>query len=87
MACGTPAIVTENTGSKDAVLQGGGWVLPANNADALRERLKHIFHNREDIEKKGLEAHRIAQNYTWAHYHQQITTILETIARREGIDL
>src|SRR5207253_879376 len=35
MACGTPVIVSENTGSKDAVQKGGGFVIPIDNVEAL----------------------------------------------------
>ena len=87
MACGTPAIVTENTGAKDAVQQGGGWVIPANNADTLEKSILHCLNHPDELVAKGREAHRIAQKYTWEQYNQQLTTILTEIARRENIAL
>lgn len=85
MACGTPAIVTENTGARDAVRQGGGWVIPPNDTGALRDCLVHCLQNRAEVELKGLQAHRIAQQYTWAHYYGQLEDCLVEIARRENI--
>lgn len=87
MACGTPAIVTENTGAKDAVLQGGGWVVPTNDESALQARLEQLMDNRATIEVHGKKAQQIARQYTWAHYAEQLTTVLAEIARRENIPL
>ncbi|MBK6931259.1 MAG: glycosyltransferase family 4 protein [Saprospirales bacterium] len=85
MACGTPVIVTENTGAKDAVYQGGGWVIPANDASALRSCLLHCAANRDEIETKGRQAHAIARLYTWEHYYRQIADALREITRREHL--
>lgn len=87
MACGTPAIVTEHTGARDAVRQGGGWIIPPNDALALREAILHCMSNRTDVEARGKKAREIALQYTWEHYEQQVASALETIARREQISL
>ena len=79
------AVVTENTGAKDAVYQGGGWVIPANDAPALRTCLLHCLKNRGEIEMKGRQAQSIARQYTWAYYYQQVADILAEIARRENL--
>lgn len=85
MACGTPVIITENTGAKDAVQQGGGFIIPVNDAEALKEKILFFYHNRNEIERLGREAHRVAQQYTWENYQQQILKALQEIAHREGI--
>ncbi len=87
MACGTPAIVTENTGAKDAVRQGGGWVIPANDLPALQACLEKLLENRAEIETRGKKAQQIARQYTWAHYQEQLTAALAEIAHREKIPL
>ena len=87
MACGTPAIVTENTGAKDAVLQGGGWVIPANDRSALQACLENLIADRTAIEIRGKKAQQIARQYTWEHYSKQWTATLTEIARRENIPL
>ena len=84
MACGTPAIVTEHTGAKDAVSQGGGWVIPANDAAALAAQIQDVLRHPEYIETTGRRAHEIAQQYTWDHYHRQIAGILNEIALRSA---
>lgn len=87
MACGTPVIVTENTGSKDAVKQGGGFVIPVNDVDALKEKILYFCNNRSEVERIGRRAHEVAQQYTWENYHKQVISAIEDIARKEGIPL
>lgn len=76
MACGTPAIVTENTGAKDAVRQGGGWVVPPNDARALADAIQFCADNRDVVEERGRRSGDIAQRYTWHHYRQNILNAL-----------
>jgi glycosyltransferase involved in cell wall biosynthesis len=85
MACGTPVIVTENTGAKDAVEKGGGFVIPVGDALALAEKIQYFYDNRTEIERMGCEARRVAEQYTWENYYQQVTNALTDIARRERI--
>jgi glycosyltransferase involved in cell wall biosynthesis len=43
LACGTPVIVTEDTGMKECVQEGiNGYVVPTGSVDAILERLEHI---------------------------------------------
>ncbi|MEQ1745279.1 MAG: glycosyltransferase family 4 protein [Saprospiraceae bacterium] len=85
MACGTPAIVTENTGAKDAVQQGGGWVIPANDAPALENAIRYCLENRREIEEKGMLAHQIARQYTWENYQKNLLAVFEEMSRRQGL--
>ncbi|HMI66036.1 MAG TPA: glycosyltransferase family 4 protein, partial [Cyclobacteriaceae bacterium] len=64
MACGTPVIVTENTGSKEAVQKGGGIVIPAGNALALEDTIKSLYNNRSTLETLGKKAREVAVEYT-----------------------
>ncbi|WP_345244854.1 glycosyltransferase family 4 protein [Nibrella saemangeumensis] len=87
MACGTPVIVTENTGAKDAVAKGGGFVVPPGDQQALQEKIMYLYQNRAEVERLGLEARRVAEQYTWENYYAQVQGALEDIARRENISL
>ncbi|WP_080236610.1 glycosyltransferase family 4 protein [Spirosoma rigui] len=86
MACGTPVVVSENTGAKDAVGQGGGFIVPVGNGQALAEKIQYIYDNRSEVARLGTEARRVAEKYTWEKYYQQIADALTDIAGREGID-
>ncbi len=85
MACGTPAIVTELTGAKDAVQQGGGWVIPANAPEALAAAILHCLENPQQLRAAGEAAHRIAQGYTREQYSTGLKRALRDIANRENI--
>lgn len=85
MACGTPCIVSEHTGAKDAVQQGGGFVIPINDIVALKEKVVYFADHPETIPEMGRRAHEIAQQYTWSNYHQQIVEAVETIANQNNI--
>ena len=43
MASGLPVIVTRNTGAADLIQDGkNGYVVPAGDPDAIRDRLAHL---------------------------------------------
>jgi glycosyltransferase involved in cell wall biosynthesis len=79
MACGTPVIVSENTGSKEVVEKGGGIVIPVGDAGSLKEKLEYLFQNRREIETLGRRAAELAETYTWQRYHQNLNEIIEQI--------
>ena len=87
MACGTPVIVTENTGSKDAVEQGGGFIIPVADKSALKEKLLYFYDRRTEVGRLGREAYQVAQQYTWGKYVDQVQQALESIAQLEDIEL
>ena len=80
MACGTPAIVSENTGAKDAVKQGGGFVVPTGDVNGLKDKMLHLYEHRDVVEQTGRKAAKIAAQYTVENYHNQIIEALEQIA-------
>ncbi len=84
MACGTPILVSENTGAKDAVEQGGGEVLPVGNLDAWVNAVEKYYYNRYLLKEVGEQAAHIAQQYTWDAYHQQVFDVATDIFNREN---
>ncbi len=82
MACGTPVVVSQRTGAREAVEQGGGWVVPADDARALAEALSHCLDNRSELQAMGQRAARIAQQYSWEHYRRQVIAVIQQIAAR-----
>jgi glycosyltransferase involved in cell wall biosynthesis len=86
MACGTPAIVTEHTGAKDAVVQGGGFVIPPGDVAALKQHMLDCYNNRAQVEVMGKKAAASAAQYTLDNYEQQIVKALRQItdAKNQG---
>jgi glycosyltransferase involved in cell wall biosynthesis len=67
MACETPAICT-NVASMPEVVEDGvtGFVVPPNDATALRERLTWLLEHPQDARSMGQAARRrIVETFTW----------------------
>jgi glycosyltransferase involved in cell wall biosynthesis len=82
MACGSPVLVSERTGAKDAVEKGGGQVLPIDDLTAWVSAIEQFYHDRSLLEKIGKQAAINAQNYTWEAYHQQVVDAMKAIFQR-----
>ncbi|MDX2133695.1 MAG: glycosyltransferase family 4 protein [Saprospiraceae bacterium] len=85
MATGTPVIVTENTGAAEATHGGGGFVIPVNNAAALREKLHYFLNHPEALAVMGKQAHLNAKPYTKERYCQSVNRSLDVIAKNAGL--
>jgi alpha-maltose-1-phosphate synthase len=82
MACGSPILISENAGAKDAVEKGGGEILPYGDIEAWANAIENYYNNRFLLEKIGKQATQIAQLYTWEHYHYQIMEAIRDIYNR-----
>ena len=87
MSCGTPVIVTENVGAKDAVVKGGGYVVPVNDSDAIIEKLLFLNSNRDALMQLGVQASKIAKDYTFRNYSNKINAVLDTIMHNQRAPL
>lgn len=77
MGCGTPVIITENTGAKDVVAQyGGGKIIETGNIDALKAALLDYFEHYENILEDSVKAYEAAQHFTWGHYENNIISLI-----------
>ncbi|MER3446540.1 MAG: hypothetical protein C4291_06695 [Candidatus Dadabacteria bacterium] len=77
MACGTPIIVSENTGAKEAVIDGiCGFITPVGDVDTLKEKILYFHNNRDEIECFGKNARKRAENYSWENYREGIREII-----------
>ena len=83
MACGSPILVSENTGAKDAVVQGGGMVLPVGDEVAWMKAIEAFYDDRSLLETMGKKAATIGRRYTWEAYHDQIMKALTDIHQKE----
>lgn len=73
MACGVPVIVSENVGAKDVVEDGKtGFVVPAGNADILKEKISYLHRNPKKAKQMGKSARRKAKKLTWDEYGKNI---------------
>jgi len=68
-ACGTPVIATNVGGLPEVVKEGEtGFIVPPNNAKALRERIRYFMDNPSESIRMGKEGRRLVEErFTWDH--------------------
>ena len=73
MACGIPAIVSEQTGAREAITEGNsGWIIPANDTEALASKMKWCVEYPEQVSYMRSHARRDAESYSWPAYHERV---------------
>ncbi|MBL6689642.1 MAG: glycosyltransferase [Pseudomonadales bacterium] len=63
MACGTPVIVSDNTGAKDALRDGGGVVVKTGDSEALEHCIVSLHRDREKLASLAQEAGRFVYGH------------------------
>jgi starch synthase len=82
MAAGLTVIATQNTGGPDVIGEGKeGFVVPAGDAEALREKMEWFIRNPEKAIEMGKAAHRKAKEFTWERYGKAYAEIVREVAR------
>jgi len=77
MAAGLPVIASRNTGGPDVIEEGKeGLIVPAGDAEALRERMRWCERNPEKVVEMGRAAHLRGKEYTWENYGKKYSIIL-----------
>lgn len=81
MACGTPVIVSEQTGSKAIIEQfpGAGWIVPCDE-EALYRRVKALILDREALFAARDAALEAARCFSWENYRKRIGALIEEMS-------
>lgn len=79
-ACGVPVIATRNSPLPD-LLAGGGIFVDPTNRDQLTEAVRRLLTDPGERRLLGRGALRRAQELTWRHSVEQMTALLDAIAR------
>jgi glycosyltransferase involved in cell wall biosynthesis len=81
MACGLPAIVTDNVGAADIVDEGvSGHVVPARDVEALKARLLALYRDPSAARDMGAAARRAVQaGRTWDDYGDRLVAFLRDL--------
>jgi glycosyltransferase involved in cell wall biosynthesis len=77
MACGTPALVSTQTGAKAIIEEtpGSGWIVEPDG-DALLAQLRQLILEPAQLENAREQAQRAAELYTWQAYRRRATKLL-----------
>jgi glycosyltransferase involved in cell wall biosynthesis len=79
MACGLPAIVTENVGAKEMISPGvNGLVVPTGDAGALADAMRWFILHRDNHCQMRHAARDSAERYDWANYRRRIVEFFMT---------
>jgi len=80
LASGLPVLCTENTGVNDLIINGkNGFVVPASDQLAFKEKIDWFLSNRSEIEAMGQFSRQSVESYTWNDYHQKVIKLFSTI--------
>lgn len=80
MSQGTPVITTERSCAPDIITHGvNGWIVPAEDTQALQSIIMDIVQNPSIIKKVGENAIQSASRRSWKNYAKDITIILESL--------
>jgi glycosyltransferase involved in cell wall biosynthesis len=86
LSCGTPVICTENTGGADIIREGeSGWVLPAGDGAALRDRLAWCADHREQVKSMRGAARAVAEAHTWERFRERLRDVLSSVTGERAV--
>lgn len=78
MACGTPAIVSSQTGAKAIIEQfpQSGWIVDAQG-DSIHRQLRELALQPQRLADARTHALHAARTFTWASYRRRATQVIE----------
>ncbi|MBW6465826.1 MAG: glycosyltransferase [Brevefilum sp.] len=88
MACGTPVIASRVGGLAHLIQDGEtGYFVPSQDPEALAEKLRLVFVDKELRTRLGAQAARYARDFCWESISSQITDVYEEMVSGDKIKL
>jgi len=82
LASGLPVILTKNAGSSELVEDGRqGFIVPICSAEAIADKLRTLWENRELLPAMSVQAQNTAQAHSWAHYRSEQAAFVKSLLR------
>ena len=83
MACGLPVIAADAHGPAQLVAAGTGWLVPADDQNALAEALVAVASDPQERQRRGNRAHQYSRaNYGWPLIVARVLRIYDELAGR-----
>jgi phosphatidylinositol alpha 1,6-mannosyltransferase len=83
MACGLPVIAADAHGPAQLVAPGTGWLVPADDQDALAETLRAVASDPQERTRRGNRAYRHSRaSYGWTRIVARVVDIYDQVAGR-----
>lgn len=82
MATGLPCVVSDRTGAHEVIRHGvDGFVVPAGDAEALRQQLAHLASNKDLLSLVGDRARETAKGLTWDTFRRTVALHIDRYRR------
>ncbi len=79
-AVGTPSIVYDSAGTRDAVDNGNaGYFCVQNSIDSIFRKMKSVIENKRDYEEIRWKAYNFSKNFHWDNTGKAFTHFMESI--------
>jgi len=87
LATGLPALLSAHVGAKEAIAEEEtGWVVPAEDAEALAERMQWCIEYPEAVRSMRDACVATAQDYSWAAYREQVTNVIASVVEEASLE-
>lgn len=82
-ASGLPVVCSDNTGAADVIVEGAnGFVVPTQDAGALKEKIVWFLSNRDEIPRMAACARESVMALTWDAYYEYVADAVEALVKR-----
>jgi glycosyltransferase involved in cell wall biosynthesis len=83
MACGLPVIAADAHGPAQLVVQESGWLVPADDQNALAETMLAVASDPQERKRRGNRAHQHSRaSYGWPRIVARVVDIYDQLAGR-----
>jgi glycosyltransferase involved in cell wall biosynthesis len=79
MASGRPVVATS---VPSPVIREGidGFYVPSREVEAIKDKVRYFYNNRDQVEKMGAAASEQARRFTWTRFSKQVADIVAEVA-------
>ncbi len=88
MATGLPVVASNVGGIPEALVYGGGLLVPPNNPEALAEALKKLIEDPAQREEMGKKGHASYLNYfVWDKVRDQYEVVIDELPKEAAVSV
>ncbi len=78
LACGLPVITTPDASSIVRDSQEG-FLIPARDKEAIKEKILYFYNNPEKIREMGEKGRRLAEEHSWERYAESVYSVYKKV--------
>lgn len=86
MASGTPVIISDRTGAKEAVTEGeSGWVISIDDERELAKHMEWCINHPEQVRNMRKKAREDAEQYSWERYREKVPRFYTSLLKSQKV--